>query len=188
MTMRVLGLSVSILLLSAASASAQSEYGGEVGAYVGGSIFYVLDTSKNEFQDAANENSIGLDARLGLRLGKPLGMEMQGDWNHGFRDLDLWTIMLNFRVYYSEFDAVAEFFPDPLQLYLVGGAGMMGGDPDPIADDDYQITGAFRMGLGVNYYVTENIAVDVGSEWITGLGYFSDASYLKVGAGIQYNF
>lgn len=187
MTMRVLGLGVAILLLSAASATAQSEYGGEVGAYVGGSVFYALDTSKAEFGELADEHSVGVDVRVGLRLGKPIGMELQGDWNHGLRDLDLWTITTNFRVYYSEFEAIADLFPDPLQLYIVGGVGVMGGDPRT-KGDPYQVTGAFRMGLGVDYYVTENIAVDVGSEWVVGTSFFSDVSYLKVGVGIQYNF
>ena len=185
--MRVLGLGVLILLLSAASASAQSEYGGEIGAYVGGSIFYALDTSEAKFKDEVDEHSVGLDVRLGLRLGKPLAMELQGDWNHGVRELDLWIVTTNFRLYYSEFDAIADVFPDPLQLYLVGGAGVMGGDPFTVGDD-YQVVGAFRVGLGVDYYVTENIALDVGAEWVTGTSFFNEISYLKFATGIQYNF
>ena len=75
--------------------------------------------------------------------------------------------------------------PPPLQLYAVGGVGVMAGDT-PF--DEYQLNGAFRLGGGFDYYLTEKLAVTVGTEWITGTGYWSDTAYVKISTGVQYNF
>ena len=52
----------------------------------------------------------------------------------------------------------------------------------------YRVNGAFRTGLGIDFYVTPKIAINVGSDMVFGTGTWSDAKYVKVGAGVQYNF
>ena len=180
----VLGLGVSILLLSASIAQAQSEYGGEVGGYIGVSGFYALDTSSGDVDDIADTDDGGFALRAGFRIAPPLAIELQGDYNNSWTDFDLWTLTTNFRVYPLQMEAfggaVGRFQP-----YVIAGVGVIGGDPD---SDDYQLNGAFRMGAGVNFYVTEQLAIDAGSEWTVGTGFWSDASYMKFGLGLQYNF
>ena len=180
----VLGLAVSVLLLSAANAQAQSVYGSELGSYVGVSGFYALDTSSGDVDDIADTSDGGFSVRGGFRINPPLAIELQGDYNNSWTDFDLWTVTTNFRVYPLQMEAfgaeVGRFQP-----YVIVGAGVIGGDPD---SDAYQLNGAFRMGAGVNFYLTDQLAIDAGTEWTVGTGYWSDASYMKFGLGLQYNF
>ena len=94
----VLGLAVSVLLLSAANAQAQSVYGSELGSYVGVSGFYALDTSSGDVDDIADTSDGGFSVRGGFRINPPLAIELQGDYNNAWTDFDLWTITTNFRV------------------------------------------------------------------------------------------
>jgi hypothetical protein len=179
-----LGLGVSILLLSAATAQAQSEYGSELGSYIGVSGFYALDTSSGDVDDISDSSDGGVAVRGGFRIGPALAIELQGDYNNSWTDFDIWTLTTNFRVYPLQMEAfggeVGRFQP-----YVIVGVGVIGGSPD---SDPYQLNGAFRMGGGVNFYLTEKLAIDAGTEWTVGTGYWSDASYMKFGLGLQYNF
>ena len=91
---------------------------------------------------------------------------------------------MNFRVYPLQMEALGGEV-GRVQPYLIAGVGVIAGDPD---SDPYQLNGAFRMGAGLNVYVTEQIAIDAGSEWTVGTGFWSEASYMKFGLGVQYNF
>ena len=73
-----------------------------------------------------------------------------------------------------------------LQPYLVGGVGTMGGTGDD--GDGYQLTGAFRLGVGTDFYVTEQVAISFGYEWITGTSYWSERDTRNLTLGVQYNF
>jgi opacity protein-like surface antigen len=173
-----------ILLVAAPGAQAQSVYGSELGAYLGFSAFYALDTSDNEVDDIADTSDFGLAFRGGFRVSPPLAIELQGDYNNAWTDFDLWTVTVNFRVYPLQMEAFGGDI-GRVQPYLIAGAGVIAGDPD---SDPYQLNGAFRMGAGLNVYVTDQIAIDAGSEWTVGTGFWSDASYMKFGLGLQYNF
>ena len=59
---------------------------------------------------------------------------------------------------------------------------------NPTGEKDYELQGAFRMGLGTNFYLTEDLALDFFGEWVTGTGSFSDVNYGKLALGLQYNF
>ena len=177
-------MAASILLLSAPTARAQSVYGSELGGYLGLSGFYALDTSSGDVDDIADTSDGGFLVRAGFRINPPLAIELQGDYNNAWEDFDLWTLTVNFRIYPLQMEMfggeVGRFQP-----YVIGGVGVIGGDPDT---DDYQLNGAFRMGTGVNFYLTEQLAIDAGTEWTVGTGFWSDASYMKFGLGLQYNF
>jgi opacity protein-like surface antigen len=181
----VTGLGIAILLLAATSASAQSEYGKQIGAYLGVSGLAAYD----DRQDLGQYDDVngGMTFRAGARIGAPVGIELQGDWNHlkAWRKDDIWVLTTNFRVYPSLMDEFSGMLPDVFQPYAVAGVGVIGGDPK---DDDYQLNGAFRLGTGFDYYFTEQVALSVGYEWVTGTGFWSERDSRNVTIGVQYNF
>ena len=97
MRKRLLGLSVSILLLTAFSASAESEFGQDLGGYVALSGMYIRNYTEDMDGVDGADNLAGIDyvsgledvaghtggvtARIGYRLGPMAAIEIQGDWN-----------------------------------------------------------------------------------------------------------
>ena len=186
MRMRVsFGLLVLIPLLSASLAQAESEYGiGDPGVYLAVSGLFAWDVG--EWDSGNNENG-GATFRAGVRVGAPLAFELQGDYTNlkAWRKVNRWDMTLNFRVYPTQLELLKGFVPDFVQPYVVAGAGVMGGDP---AGDKYQLSGAFRLGLGSDFYLTEQLALSLGCEWVTGTSFWSDAEALNLTLGLQYNF
>ena len=78
--------------------------------------------------------------------------------------------------------------PGQFQLYFITGVGVMGGDPRHEDSLSYQVKGTFRFGTGINYYFTDDLALDVGMDWTTGRGSLDGAEYIKFAIGLQYNF
>ena len=194
----------SSLLATTSPARADNEYG------VGDPYTYLAVSGLVAFDDRsdlwlwnwgdANANG-GVTARAGLRLGAPLSIELQGDWVNlaAWRNQDRWTATVNFRIYPSQLDytemmgedigagldKVWGLFPKRMQPYLVAGAGVIGGQPK---NDSYQLNGAFRLGVGTDFYLTEKLAVSFGYEWLTGTGYWAGADTRNLTLGVQYNF
>jgi len=187
-----LALLVSTLLLPG-TAGAQSEYGMEEPAvYLAVAGLAAFDDRNDlwfpNWGDADVEG--GVTARVGVRLGAPAAVELQGDWIDldAWDDNDNWTITFNMRVYPTLYEPIGleEIFPKVLQPYLVAGAGALGGTGDN--GDPYQLNGAFRLGAGTDFYVTEKIALSFGYEWLTGTGHWSKRDARNLVLGVQYNF
>ncbi|MEC9241546.1 MAG: outer membrane beta-barrel protein [Gemmatimonadota bacterium] len=175
---------VLILLSFATSVQAQSEYGkGDPRVYVGLSGLIAFDDAFGALSDANG----GATLRTGVRLGAPIAFELQGDVVRlrTWRDDSLWTLTANFRVYPTQLEALAGLLPDSLQPYTVTGIGVMGGDPK---GDRYQVTGAFRLGMGADVYLTEQLALSVGYEWLTGTGFWTAKDSHNLLVGLQYNY
>ena len=215
MRTRVHGLRALVLLLVAGSvllvtsvARADHEFG------VGDPYGYLAVSGLAAFDDRGDlwfwnwgsaDVDGGVTARAGFRLGAPVAIELQGDWVNlkAWRHDDRWTTTVNFRFYpslinYTEMtedtlsesvgpgmDKVWGIFPKRLQPYLVAGAGVIGGNPK---NDDYQLNGAFRLGAGADFYLSEQLALSFGYEWLTGTGYWGKADTRNLTLGIQYNF
>lgn len=188
--MPALGLVLALVLL-ATSAQAESVYGrGDPAAYLAlsGMVTYddIEDLKFWEYGSSDSKVHYGLTGRAGFRLGAPLAIEIQGDWNdaNAWRDDDNWIMTANFRVYPVQYFMDTEDY-DVLQPYGVAGAGVLGGDPQ---GDKYQLNGAFRVGVGLDFYVTEQVALSAGYEWVTGTGYWSHRDSRNFIFGVQYNF
>jgi hypothetical protein len=201
MRTRVHGLSVaslsltliSLFVLVAGAAQAQDEYGmGDPAAYLGASGLIAFDDRRDlwawNWDDADVDG--GVTVRAGIRLGAPLAIELQGDWVNldDWDDNDNWTMTLNFRGYPTLYEPIGlkGLFPDRLQPYFVAGVGTMGGTGDD--GRNYQLTGAFRLGVGGDFYVTEKMAVSFGYEWLTGTSHWSNRDTRNLILGLQYNF
>jgi opacity protein-like surface antigen len=180
-----LGIMTLALLLPGAAVQAQSEYGGEPASYLGVTVFGAFDNSSGDVEDEVDDDeSWGVNARAGIRLAPALAIEIQGEYNHAWEELDIWTATANFRVYPMLTEWVG-WEPGVFQPFAVGGIGVIAGDPK---DEDYQLNGAFRLGLGVDFYLTEQLAIEGIGEWTTGTGHWNDADFFKLGVGLQYNF
>jgi opacity protein-like surface antigen len=176
-------------MLLAGLAQAESEYGtGEPTFYLAASGLIATEGSPWDWGDRVRG---GANLRMGFRLGAPLAFELQGDYINlkDWREDSRWDMTLNFRVYPTQLelieDLVMDMVPDTLQPYAVAGVGVMGGSP---SDDKYQLSGAFRLGLGLDIYATEQMAVSLGYEWVFGTSYWSDSEAQNLTLGLQYNF
>jgi opacity protein-like surface antigen len=188
--MSALGAALALVLL-AASAQAENVYGrGDPSAYIALSGMATYDDIDDlAFWDYGSSDSNingGGTVRMGFRLGGPFAFELQGDFNNAkaWRDDDNWVITTNFRAYPMQYFG-EEGDLDIFQPYVVGGIGLIGGDPK---GDKYQLNGAFRTGLGLDFYLTEQLALTVGYEWVTGTGFWSERDTRNAVIGFQYIF
>jgi opacity protein-like surface antigen len=190
MRTRVLGSALALVLL-ATSVQAESVYGrGDPAGYLGVSGLVVYDDREDlrfwDYGSSDHDSDGGVAARAGIRMGAPLAIELQGDWNHlrSWRRDDLWAITTNFRAY-----PVQYFYEEPdydrFQPYVVAGVGVVGGDTK---GDEYQLNGAFRTGLGLDIYLTEQLALSLGYEWVTGTGFWSEIDSRNFLFGMQFTF
>jgi hypothetical protein len=161
-------------------------YGAEPTGYLALSGFVGFDTSDRDVEphfSGETEDGGGLLVRAGFRIFDPIAIELQGDYFSGFSDFDGWNATINIRIYPIEFWRET---PGRFQPYFLAGAGVMGGRP--IEALSYQIEGAFRVGGGINYYFTDKLALDVGTDYVTGRSSFKETNYVKISLGMQYNF
>jgi len=166
--------------------SYSTAYGAERSAYIALSGFVGFDTSDRDIarhHSKETDDGGGFLVRAGFRFFDPIAIELQGDYFSGFSDFDGWNVTVNIRVYPIEFWRET---PGRFQPYFLAGAGVMGGRP--IEALSYTLEGAFRVGGGINYYFTDKLALDVGTDYITGRSSFDKTNYVKVALGLQYNF
>jgi hypothetical protein len=189
----ILTLLAVVLLPLAAADAAETVFGvGDPAAYLALSGLVAFDDRDDlwAWEWGSAEADGGVTARAGVRLGAPIAIELQGDWINldEWEDNDNWVITVNFRVYPTLYEPLGlkGIFPDRLQPYLVAGVGTIGGTGDE--GRRYQVKGAFRLGAGGDFYVTERLAVSFGYEWITGTGHWSDRDTRNLTLGLQFNF
>ncbi len=175
------------------AAQAETEFGlGDPAAYLAVSGLIAFDDRSDlwawNWGDASGNG--GVTARAGVRLGEPVAIELQGDWINldNWDRRDNWVITFNFRIYPTFYEPLGlrGVLPDRIQPYAVAGAGTIGGTGADGAD--YQVKGAFRVGTGTDFYVTEQLAISLGYEWITGTSHWSDRDTRNLTLGLQYNF
>jgi opacity protein-like surface antigen len=181
---RVSGLSVSIVLLTVFSAEADSEFGQELGGYLAVSGMYVHDTSDSELEGLAGDSG-GVTGRVGYRMAPMAAIEIQGDWNYTLaqkNDPGGFAITANLRVYplTGVIDGLIEssWFEHRIQPYVVVGLGLITANVwhqrGGVDRFDRVLSGAWRVGGGIDFYLTERIALSAGTEWVDGMGRLND--------------
>ena len=173
------------------TAETKTEGRGREGMYMGIGLVYA--PSAFDLPDGFKEdNSFGFDARLGYRLCKHVAVEGQYQYVPGFNidfadqhvaKLNTNTFTLNGKVY-----ALAE---DSLQPYFLGGLGFLhvGGDSSSAAGSVDTGTGfAGRVGIGADYYLTNNVILNVEFTAVLPTGPVSDYRVLPLVFGAQYRF
>ncbi len=128
-------------------------------------------------------NGGGFNVRAGWRLWPYLAAEMQFEYVTGFSDLgldiDVWNVTWN---------AKAFLLTGRWQPYALFGMGVaeanLDGPGGSIDENDF----AIRVGGGLDFYVTEHVALTVESAWIKPTDDIKDVNYVTIGGGIQYRF
>jgi len=186
MTGRALAAAAALLLLSFSPAQAQEEEEDDTfyrtHFYVGLGGAFLLENARNELEQQSGTTSIGnagaLNGRAGLRFAKYAAIELQGEGFWGFSDNNGMIFTANLKVY---------GLTGRIQPFAIGGAGVMTYYPRD-SSLSAQTGGGFRAGLGVDFNITRNIAVEVLAEYVLGQGKAQNLQYAAFGAGMLWNF
>lgn len=178
--MKYLGISLLFLISTLAASAARADDAdafSKNGAYFGIGASYGVPlfepTIDNAFNGAGlNEkvsNAWGLNARAGYRFHKFLAAEVEYEWlNHfGTRVEGISLGSIRAQTITANLKAIAPY--GHWQPYVLAGFGATlarltetSGSPLNVAPTSYST----RFGLGVDYYLTENIALNLGSEFV----------------------
>jgi opacity protein-like surface antigen len=176
---------------TATTTAATTEGRGREGLYMGLGLVYA-PSAFDLGDDLKTDNSFGLDARLGYRLCKRVAVEGQYQYVPGFdvdfEDHNIATINTNTFTLNGKVYALPE---DSLQPYFLGGIGFLhaGGHSDIPGASLSGATGfAGRVGIGADYYLTNNVILNVEFTAVLPTGPVSDLRVLPLVFGAQYRF
>jgi opacity protein-like surface antigen len=196
--MKYLSLLFLVSTIAAGAARAGDDEYSKNGAYFGIGASYGVPlfepTLDNAFNGAGLDekvsNAWGLNARAGYRFHKYLAGEVEYEWlqhfgmrvgGAGLGSVRLQTITANLK-------AIAPY--GHWQPYVLAGFGATlakysetSGSPLNVAPTSYST----RFGLGVDYYLTENIALNLGSEFVVNTAKISnDINGDETSRGLDY--
>lgn len=150
--------------------------------------FYVqaaFSGATQQFSDVSGSYGLGLDIRAGLRLIPWLGFEVDFEWldgmNPGDNGGDNWATTINARAYPTT-DLIHEGRIQPYLLVGIGASSFR-------TNRSREIGFASRWGVGVDSYITDQIAVTVGVSYLWSAGTpVKDLNYVSYTAGAMYRF
>jgi opacity protein-like surface antigen len=186
MQLRALTLGLTVFLLGALPArAADNEYTRE-GSYLGfGGIIAPENTSGNW---KGSDTTGGLDFTIGYRMVPQMSWELGGSWLNEFtfknvEEVGVGTVTIAVKLYLVElFDRA--LLGGRLQPYVIGNGGMMIGT----IGGNGRIGGAFGGGLGTEYYVTPNWALNANIQYNANKGAYEDLQYVGIMLGAMYRF
>jgi opacity protein-like surface antigen len=176
---RCFAMSVFFMLAAGVVSAVEPTNHGHTGGYFGVNGSYSFDNSK-DLAGAQTFDSGGASAWLGYRIGQVVGLELQGEWQNGLKEIDGWSLIANLNWYPLQYWRPGEF----IQPFLVTGVGIIVANLRPGKSTD--LNGAFRLGGGVDFYVHEHWSIRLKGEWVTGVGRLSDVRYAPISLGVQY--
>ncbi|MDH3211203.1 MAG: porin family protein [Myxococcales bacterium] len=181
-----LALGSVILLLGALPARAtDNEYTRE-GAYLGLGGFYALQNASGVWSPSGDTGGLGF--MVGYRMVPQMSWELGGSWLDEFtlitgEDVAVGTVTVAVKLYLAElFDGA--LLGGRLQPYVIGNGGIIVGTPA----SKEQIGGAFGGGLGTEYYVTPNWALNANIQYNANRGAFDGIGYVGFTLGALYRF
>lgn len=176
---------LALLALLAAPALAKDEDADYTrsGAYVVGTLQLGLVTTTLDpvlFTAATSwEPAPGGDVRLGWREDGRLALEVEVEWISNTSDIQYgsWSLGPNVKYFILQ-DAVQPYI-------LLGGGGYWSKMPfAPQSVSDW----GFRHGVGVDWYLTENWALEAETTFLWGVGDVWGRYYMTFGVGAMYRF
>ena len=126
------------------------------------------------------KNGGGLNVRGGYRMGRYASIEVEGEWIREFGSglQNPWLLTANLRFYYP-------LGPHGrIQPFAVGGAGVF----VPNVNGKNEVTGAYRAGIGVDFYITKNWSIGPAAEWVSTTSGDPAMRYVSCQFGVQYTF
>ena len=171
-----------VAVFAASAAFAQDQYA-RTGFYVGlGGTVGVdnFDSGPAEF-----DASLGLNALGGYRFHPRIAGELQYEWTSGFEGSNnplevvgnLFTV--NGRVY---------LLTDRIQPNLLAGIGFLSAEASAFGASIGDTGFAARLGAGVDYYVTENLALALDGSYVFTTGGVDGLDYGSFDWGFRYRF
>ncbi len=122
----------------------------------------------------------GLSVRAGYRMFRYASIEVEGEWVYelGSGLKNPYNITCNLRFYYPMGPQ------DRIQPYALGGIGVS----VPNVNGDNHVTGGWRAGVGVDYYINEHWSVGPSASWVSTVSNDPALAYVSVQLGVQYLF
>jgi opacity protein-like surface antigen len=171
---------LSLLALPVQAEKAEEADYGRTGLYVGGYGIVGFTTNGDTGQGFGSSNTEtdgGLNVRLGWRESPSLAYELEMEWIGNTENTDYGTFV---------WGANARFYllDQAIQPYVLMGVNGMTAKALSNRDTDW----AFRHGLGVDFYVTNHIAISAEGTFLWGTGRFWKQYHLTAGLGMLYRF
>ena len=180
--------------LFAQGALAQEDDFARSGGYLGISGTYAGDASRVK---NLSENSLGINARVGLRLAPNIAVEGEFEHLDGFDVAVAGTPIGIIESWVLTGNVKGLLLTGRIQPYFVAGMGVLrakfvdtGGTlgsldfPAQTRDTGF----AVRLGGGVDVYVTRHLVVTLGASYVIPTGGVEDLDFLSVAFGAQYRF
>lgn len=196
-----------VTLIAAATASAAEDDAARrpfepTGLYIGAAGIALFDDFDDDLSLAAlpiakTDPAFGAAGWVGHRLHRHFAVEGRFDWIDGFdvrldnghkgrphTDLEAWTLGIDGKLYLP----LGRF--QPFMKLGVGAirAKLDGPDEDRLASDPSGEDFFVRIGGGVDFYVTRNVALVVSGERVIPVDELSDIPFMNVTLGFQYRF
>ena len=134
--------------------------------------------------------AFGFDAWGGYKFNEWIATELQLEYLNGF-DIDV----ANIDGQAVTFGANVKLFPfafvltDRIQPFLMAGPGFtwLQLDVGPLGTAD-DLGFSARFGGGIDFYITDNVALQASSSYVLTTGDLDGADYISLVTGIQYKF
>ncbi len=178
------------MLLMASPGFAQDDEGGEgfsrPGWYVGAAVIGALTNFRDTPGDV--ENSAGLNARVGYRANSFAALEAELEWVSPFEEQLDGSTRAEYRAYAIGLNGKFYFREASIQPYALVGVSVLivsesvGGTKR--RDSDW----GFRGGGGVDFYVSQHVALNIEVTYMWGVGDVWQRDYTSFGAGVTYRF
>jgi opacity protein-like surface antigen len=136
-------------------------------------------------------NAKGVNVVFGKRIWKYLALESQFEYTDGFSFVDtdgdgfqlsVYTATMNAKIFPLH-DILNSFNEGRLQPHAVIGMGLM---VTKDLDIDTGASIAFRLGLGVDYFVYERWAVNLRSAYVVPVGQLRGLQFVTTSVGLSY--
>ena len=187
---RVLGLGLAMAVFSFGAASAEKadkdpERYSRGGVYLMVSGAFLLDQSDTGSKLRIDTpNGWGIEAVAGYRWTPHVAFELQGEFI--YRDVDSsasdWILpTVGPRVKYF-------ILTDRFQPFVSAGMGLMRAEEVVGGENKWGWGGLARFGVGNDFYLTENVVLDVTFEYLHGTGSWHGLRDLRFALGTQYRF
>lgn len=186
MTSHLAGVLFGILLLTCGLAYGQDlpQYA-RPGFYLGaGGVYAIEDITSN----VDWENAPGFNGRMGYRFNPYVAVEAMIERIDAFEPKGFngvgyktWTGTLNGKIF-----ALTDRF-QPYGIVGIGAMRLEGNNPGS-ANDFHNTDLAFRVGVGLDSYMTEHWLVNVEISNVNPTGDVDGITYYSLGGGIQYRF
>lgn len=126
------------------------------------------------------KNGGGVSVRGGYRMFRYASIEVEGEW---IRELgkglqNPYIITANLRFYYPLGPQ------DRIQPYAMGGIGVS----VPNVNGKNEVTGGWRAGLGVDFYIDEHWSIGSSAAWVSTTNLDPALNYISLQLGVQYLF